>query len=888
MKIDANDPRWTAYVLGELADEKSRAEIEAILDESVEARGLVDEIRGAIHLLSEGLHSEPATALTSEHLERIESRMIRNRNLFFLRFRWAIACAVPAILAIAVLLVWHPSANRNAAGLKTINNSTANMQPAQPRGLQAPAAAKEQPAKATKASAALPSASVEKRRAGSLAQVAGTPANVVLPERAAAIPSTPIEPLPEVQTARLPISSDPGKIAVENPIAPQLATPPVLANLSSIMGVLKDASGGVIPGGQIQVKDAATGIVSGAISDEKGAFAFPNLKPGEYKLTASMPAFKTAEISNLMLSPGEKCDLSVTLKVGGMSEVVTVQADASQIRVTGMEQSFTVPATNFQNLPLNGNYAAAPPPLPPGVSGGMIGGVVGGAAAGGQMTGSGSNRQVSNVSVMMDGNSAMKPGANRVGGYNTEAYDHIRDNPFQDAVQNPLSTFSIDVDTASYANMRRFLNNGQLPPMDSVRIEELVNYFSYEYASPNDGKPFAAHFEISDAPWNPDHRLLRIGIKGRELRGNRPPCNLVFLLDVSGSMADANKLSLVKESMRLLVDQLTEDDRVGIVIYATQARVLLPSTRCDQKTIIRTAIDSLAAGGATNGAGGIQLAYDLARRNFLSKGVNRVILATDGDFNVGVTNRGDLTRLIENERKDGIFLSALGFGMGNLKDATLELLADKGDGNYAYIDTLNEARKVLADELDGALVTIAKDTKIQVEFNPAEVNAYRLIGYEDRLMQAEDFNDDTKDAGEIGAGHAVTVLYEIVPVGHSVAAGKVDPLKYQRPAVTATPAARAGELLTLKIRYKEPDGNESMLSEYVVRDSSATFSAASRDFKFAAAVAAFGMFLRNSPYKGSATMEDIQQWAKEGKGADPYGYRQEFIQLLRRAESLHR
>jgi Ca-activated chloride channel family protein len=469
--------------------------------------------------------------------------------------------------------------------------------------------------------------------------------------------------------------------------------------------------------------------------------------------------------------------------------------------------------------------------------------------------------------------------------FNTEAYANILDNPFLDVLQNPLSTFSIDVDTASYSNVRRFLDGGKLPPKDAVRIEELINYFDYSYKGPKDGKPFAANFELTEAPWNPEHRLLRVGLKGREIKaGKRPNSNLVFLLDVSGSMADANKLPLVKESMLLLLEQLTESDKVAIVVYSDNTRQVLPSTSGDQKERIRYAVNSLHAEGSTNGASGIQLAYKTANESFIPGGVNRIILATDGDFNVGITSQGDLTRLIEEKANSGIFLSALGFGMGNYKDSTLELLADKGRGNYAYIDDLSEAKKVLVEQINATLVAIAKDVKIQVEFNPLHISSYRLIGYEDRLMAKEDFNNDAKKAGVIGAGHAVTALYELVPVGASTRP-VVDPLKYQKPPQPSS-KVDAGELLTIKIRSKEPEKDVSVLSEFTVKDSKEKFSNASPDFKFAAAVAAFGMSLRDSPYKGTADLEKALEWAKESKGSDLNGYRQEFIRLIHRAISL--
>ena len=464
--------------------------------------------------------------------------------------------------------------------------------------------------------------------------------------------------------------------------------------------------------------------------------------------------------------------------------------------------------------------------------------------------------------------------------FNTEAYDRVVDNPFVRATQNPLSTFSIDVDTAAYANLRRFLSSGALPPKDSVRIEEMVNYFAYGYTLPMNSDPFSTQVEVASAPWKPEHRLVKVGLKGREIaQDKRPPSNLVFLIDVSGSMQPPNKLPLIKRGLPLLVEKLTENDRVSVVVYAGASGLVLPSTTCDHKAKILAALENLEAGGSTNGGSGIQLAYHTAIANFIKGGTNRVILATDGDFNVGVTNQGELTRLIEEKAKSGVFLSVLGFGMGNYKDSTLEKLADKGNGNYAYVDSLQEARKVLVEEMGGTLITIAKDVKIQVEFNPALVGAYRLIGYENRILRAEDFNDDTKDAGEIGAGHTVTALYEVVPAGKEGSLPGVDALKYQKP-VEAARESKSGELLTLKLRYKDPDGTTSKLIQVPVSDRGTNWTQASRDFKFASAVAALGMILRDSPYKGNATLGGVLDLAEAGKGEDKQGYRAEFIELV--------
>jgi Ca-activated chloride channel family protein len=470
---------------------------------------------------------------------------------------------------------------------------------------------------------------------------------------------------------------------------------------------------------------------------------------------------------------------------------------------------------------------------------------------------------------------------------NTEAYDAIVENPFYKPLETPLSTFSIDVDTASYSNMRRFITQGQLPPRGAVRLEELINYFTYDYPQPKGDVPFSVTTEVAACPWNAAHRLVRVGLKGREIVAeDRPASNIVFLLDVSGSMSDYNKLPLVKQGMRMLTEQLTERDRVAIVVYAGASGMVLPSTTGDHKAKIIGALDQLQAGGSTNGASGLQLAYNVASENMIKGGINRVILCTDGDFNVGVTSQDQLVSMIEEKAKTGVQLSVLGFGMGNYKDSTLEKLADKGDGNYAYIDTEREARKVLVDQLSSTLIVIAKDVKIQIEFNPARVASYRLLGYENRVMAAEDFNNDKKDAGEIGAGHTVTALYEVVPGGVQDEPPSVDPLKYQRRGQVAAGDDASNELLTLKLRYKLPGEDKSKLIETPVKDDGKSYAAASKDFKFSAAVASFGMLLRCSQYMGATNFDAVLELAREGRGNDLSGYRDEFIDLVRRTKEL--
>jgi Ca-activated chloride channel homolog len=467
-----------------------------------------------------------------------------------------------------------------------------------------------------------------------------------------------------------------------------------------------------------------------------------------------------------------------------------------------------------------------------------------------------------------------------------EAYAKIDENPFLETSRAPLSTFSIDVDTASYSNTRRFLNDGQLPPKDAVRIEELVNYFNYDYPQPAGSAPFSVTAEVAGCPWNARHRLVHVGLQGRKVSTeDMPPANLVFLIDVSGSMDEPRKLPLVKSSLRTLAEQLSSRDRVAIVVYAGTSGLVLPSTPGDRKGEIISAVERLEAGGSTNGGEGIQLAYRVARENFIKGGTNRVILSTDGDFNVGLTGDDALVRLIEQERQGGIFLSVLGVGTGNLNDSMMEKLADKGNGNYAYIDTEAEARKALGEQVGGTLMTIAKDVKIQVEFNPRLVAGYRLIGYENRLLADRDFNDDRKDAGEIGAGHTVTALYEVVPAGEKVENPSVDALKYQQPAEGAQ-GADGGELMTVKLRYKEPDGGASKLLSVGVVDAGGSYQNASENFKFSAAVAEFGMLLRDSRYKGQSSYDGTLQLARASTGADLHGHRTEFVGLVEKARSL--
>lgn len=463
---------------------------------------------------------------------------------------------------------------------------------------------------------------------------------------------------------------------------------------------------------------------------------------------------------------------------------------------------------------------------------------------------------------------------------NREEYSHNDENRFKSPVKDPLSTFSIDVDAASYSNIRRFINQGEMPPKDAVRIEEMINYFNYNYPKPTGNDPVRITTEVGICPWNKTHRLVQIGLKAREIESkNLPASNFVFLIDVSGSMFGPTRLELVKSSLRLLVNNLREKDRVAIVTYCGDARIALPSTPGNEKQKIKDTLETLTAGGSTAGGAGIEEAYRIAQKNFIAQGNNRIILCTDGDFNVGASSETELENLIESKRKSGIFLTVLGYGMGNYKDNKMQILAQKGNGNHAYIDNIQEANKILVNEFGSTMYAVAKDVKLQVEFNPAKVQSYRLVGYETRILNNEDFNDDAKDAGEMGAGHTVTALYEIIPTGISGnIPGSIDPLKYQTETNINTQTGNSSELLTVKLRYKTPEEEKSKKIEKSVTDTDK--DNVSPDFRFASAVAMFAQLLRNSDYKGEASYDQVIETAQRGLSFDPEGYRAEFVRLV--------
>lgn len=615
----------------------------------------------------------------------------------------------------------------------------------------------------------------------------------------------------------------------------------------TITGTVTDAStGSPIAGVTIAIK--GTKII--AVTGHDGTFSI-NITSDKATLVVSYIGYDAQEIK---VKKGDTKPLSVSLKtaVQALQEVVVVGYGTQRKKdVTGAVVMNNGYHTTQPVAPLQGKVAGVNSSYKPGKRG-------------------------EERNFFRDNND-----------FNREGYDAITENRFLKATDNPLSTFSIDVDAASYSNVRRLLNMGQMPPAGAVRIEEMINYFSYTYPQPDNNEPFSINTEISDCPWNVKHRLVLIGLQGKKIPvDNLPASNIVFLIDVSGSMMDENKLPLVRQSMKLLVDQLRDEDKVSIVVYAGNAGLVLPATSGEEKIKIKDAIDRLEAGGSTAGGAGIKLAYKTARENFVKEGNNRVILCTDGDFNVGASSDGELEKLIEEERKSGVFLTVLGYGTGNYQDAKMQKLADKGNGNHAYIDNFNEARKVLVNEFGGTLFTIAKDVKLQIEFNPSKVQAYRLIGYENRMLNKEDFNNDKKDAGDLGSGHTVTALYEVIPVGvNSDFIESVDKLKYQ-PGNTIVTSAGSKEIMNIKFRYKKPDEDKSKLIEHPVIDGSIAINKTSENFRFAAGVAQFGLLLVNSEFKSNASYNSAFKLAKGAVGEDKEGYRGEFLKLLRSAQTL--
>ena len=599
-------------------------------------------------------------------------------------------------------------------------------------------------------------------------------------------------------------------------------------NKSSLRGIVQDVNNKEsIPFANIALYQD-TLLISGTQSDIDGKYSFNNLAAGSYKIVVQNIGYQKLEIDHIVLHQNKITSLNLVMKTAAIQlelfEVVQYNAPLISKDVALSSYSISSKRRRFRQ---------------------------------------GSNRALG------------------ISPERRESYAFIKDNQYQMVNKNPLSTFSIDVDRASYSNIRRHLNEGNLPPKDAVRIEEMINYFSYNYPQPIGEHPFSINTEYTNCPWNSNHKLVHIGIQGKKVEmSDAKANNLVFLIDVSGSMNASNKLDLLKKGLYLLVDNLRSKDKVSIVVYAGAAGVVLAPTSGKNKDKIKDAISNLNAGGSTAGGAGIELAYKLAKEHFIKNGNNRILLATDGDFNVGVSNENELERLIVEKRNDNIFLSVLGFGTGNLQDSKMEILADKGNGNYNYIDNILEAKKVLVTELGGTLITIAKDVKIQAEFNPEHVKAYRLIGYVNRQLEDADFNDDKKDAGELGSGHTVTALYEIIPPGSVENINNIDDLKYQKVEQIEEGGELNNEVMTIKFRYKNPKAAKSILITNVLYDEQTSFQNCSDNLRFAASVASFGMLLRNSEFKGEGSLEKVIDIAQRAKGIDEEGYRAEFIRLV--------
>jgi Ca-activated chloride channel family protein len=867
MSIDRDNPKWTAYVLGEL-DASERAALESELESSEEAREFVQELRVAALMMKDGLAAHADATLTPEQRFSIQAASSASaarpqvRRWFGRALAWtgglAAAAVVIAAISIPSLLRSRQAAIQPQAGIQPVVNSAAldrtektfseAVVPAEPAfqdgSRRAVFAEKQVNRQAAKDSAA----NAQTLTAPAAGVGVGFGASLYVPPAAA----------------------------------------PATAN-ETIAGVVTDSTKAVIPGVTVTATNLQTGATAIGITNESGKYELKNLADGEYKVTAELPGFKTGVVNAVKKEKdlggvqgqggqqgqqgqqNQPASADFKLQVANTSQSVEVTVAADTLLSASSASLGTVRSAGApRDLPLVGNnvlsmvevrpgIGAAPPPPPPA-----------------------SAARAAAPTVAPTGL------LDRPDAFDTAS--QVYENSFISATQQPVSTFSVDVDTASYANMRRFLNQNQLPPRDSVRIEEMINYFTYDYPQAAGGQPVTGSLEVAAAPWNPQHRLVRVGVKAKDVRLSQKPSNLVFLIDVSGSMGTPERLPLLKSGLHLLVDKLTESDRVSIVTYAGSSGIALQPISGDRKDVILRAIDNLRAEGSTNGGAGIQTAYQLAVANFIRGSVNRVILATDGDFNVGVTDPNQLTQLIEDRAKSGVFLTVLGFG-NNFKDTLLGRLAQKGHGNYAFVDTINEAKKVLSEQLDATLVAVAKDVKIQVEFNPGQINAYRLLGYEARLMRAQDFNNDQKDANDMGSGQTVTALYEVVPRGVNVNGTNGEPLRYQpEVAVAAQPRGgrAANEMLDLRIRYKEPEGTESKLIEVPLVDRGASFASASSDFRFASAVAGFGLVLRDSSYKGSATLDWVLATAQNSRGGDKNGYREEFIRLVQRSMQIRR
>lgn len=865
-----DDPRLTAYALGEL-DPNERAEVEAMLAQSSEARTALEEIRETIGLLSRELTFEPALTLTVTQRQAVEKAASSDKG--------------------ERLGVSPPCSNVENSESKGLEN-TEGSRPAARR--------------------ALVSERVNsKSRWGAIVRTATTVATVTVAAGGFLYVSRVFEhedssfakldstPVPANQAWHSESSQSQPRQAEMAGLGSDSTARAVNADLSQPAADASTSSKTNAPLSQITMPEPRRR--SGDTKDrveQSGQSSRNEIKTTPTETTGAVPASPaepTIAVTSEATNPSSTNDPAQKREIYDESKgYLTVEA-APQLRLQAsaesrevlMEQLYdrAIAAAEKRRESANGTAVQEPPSsrsrqLTLSAAGGL-----GAGGFGGQVDSLELHRRDENEGLRTDHFSRFRGLTEEARG--AEAYEPIVENAFLTPMEQPLSTFSIDVDTASYANMRRFIQQGQLPPTNAVRIEELVNYFRYDYPEPADGSPFSVNIDVATCPWNPQNKLARVGLKAKTIaEDKRPATNLIFLIDVSGSMAAENKLPLVKQALSVLVSKMGEDDQIAIVTYAGEAGLKLNSTSGSQRAVIQQAIDSLRSGGSTNGAAGINIAYDTAIQSFIKGGANRVILCTDGDFNVGVSDDNTLVEMILEKAASGVFLSVFGFGMGNLKDAKLEKLADKGNGNYGYIDGLGEARKVFGEQLSGTLVTVAKDVKLQLEFNNSTVGAYRLIGYENRVLAAKDFDDDTKDAGEIGAGHTVTALYEIVPKAAWLTQAGLDAEKFdivEKPTANdETKQAADGRLFTVKLRHKLPDAETSEKSQdYAAMNSDAQLSDSNVDFRFAAAVASFGMQLRESKFRGNWTLQNVLSMADASLSTDRNGERTEFTDLVR-------
>ncbi|MBI5094690.1 MAG: VWA domain-containing protein [Candidatus Hydrogenedentes bacterium] len=942
MNIEQDDPRLTAYALGEL-DDSERNEFEQALADDDAAQAAVQEIQRAAEVSRAALQLGAAESLSEDQRQAIllsadkgarRGTEATKTRFWYVRVGWGVAAAAAILISITFFVSELNWDQRAQSALTETIDSINSVLPNTRAPESTSKADDEKSFDLAKVTAlAIESALAPGGNGKKIDEIAAT--STASPAASNAVTEAvkpPDEPMVDTETLGNLQETD-GQAQKESSEVAVQPAPPTVSEHASIASPSSKAkapadSASVLVDKTLSAKKnvSATGVATSATSGAPKATVAPKASAPSLQLAQRSVEEVELQLADRTTSQRKTDeDRARIMKDVESQKQLALGTDSSGIKPYKMQVEAPRNGVDLYQGYIETKNAGAETThgnsgRNTGGGGGFGGESFGGGFGGGgssvgnvwgisrreewsyDVNGDGVNSQIPFYTYRSQG-SGLESGQTSLRWSGSGSYPVTAESGFQSPLQAPLSTFSIDVDTASYTNVRRFLTQGHLPPREAVRIEELLNYFGYEYAGPTGADPIAVRVEVAPCPWAPEHRLARVALKARDVpMSDRAAGNFVFVIDVSGSMADANKLPLLKESMKLLVRKLNARDRVGIVTYRDSASIALASMPCEDKNTILAAIESLHADGSTNGEGGIQLGYTVANANLIPGGINRVLLATDGDFNVGVTENDALVQTLKDRAKSNIFLTVLGFGSGNIKDDRLEALADKGHGHYVYIDNFNEANRVLGEQTGATLVTVAKDVKVQVEFNPAKVNLYRLVGYDDRLLAPQDFNDDRKDAGEMGAGHAVTALYEIVPAGVAYSGPGLDPLKYapQGPGQTLDDltsqtrqlkedpraAAASGELMTIKIRYKDPNADASKRIDAPVTDPGQGYDQSSRDYRWAAAVAEYGMVLRDSQFKGTATIDSARAIAEGSNGFDPRGQRAEFINLLVTAKTL--